>query len=172
MNRCRWESPRAKFGIEHIEDGQNRYYFNTDMAEKGRPMKETAHPEGGAASRAQMDREVFLKDIYPLHCESERAWLQEHWGSFKLMFNWHYTLRQPLEPIRRYYGTQVGLYFAWLELYTKALLWPAAAGVVLWCQAFITDEESTQEMGHWLLVSVQLWIGCAALKCLRCCGLS
>jgi hypothetical protein len=131
MNRCRWESPTAKFGVEHIEGGEHRYYFSVDLAEKGRPMERTAHPAGGAGFRAQADRELNLVDIFPLHCESERKWLAEHWGSFKLMTSPSTLFTQPLEPIRRYFGTHVGLYFAWLELYTKALVFPAVIGLLL-----------------------------------------
>lgn len=159
MNRCTWESPRAKFGIEHVEDGVNRYYFNTDMAEKDRPMKETLHPLGGAASRAGADRDLFLKDIYPLHCESERAWLEKNWGSFELAIK--HPFSQPLDQIRRYYGTHIGLYFAWLELYTKALVFPAFCGFMLFVVEEFSGAASTNELGHVLTVySIFLALWC------------
>ena len=37
----------------------------------------------------------------------------------------------PLDTIRDYYGDDIGLYTAWLVLYTKSLLWPAALGIII-----------------------------------------
>ena len=37
---------------------------------------------------------------------------------------------QPLEEIREYFGEQIALYFAFIEVYTQSLVWPAIIGVV------------------------------------------
>eukprot|EP01048_Picozoa_sp_COSAG05_P010916 COSAG05_NODE_992_length_6265_cov_7.908693_1_plen_1089_part_00 len=39
-------------------------------------------------------------------------------------------LFQPIDEIRDYFGEHVAMYFAWMELYTKALVWPTILGVV------------------------------------------
>ena len=53
-----------------------------------------------------------------LNNPKELVWLKRKWGS------WHHCvsrdcLSQPLDEIASYYGTQVGLYFAWLQFYTR-----------------------------------------------------
>ena len=90
-----------------------------------------------------------LKGYQPLHDKHELRYLREEWGSFQVLtrplmegFNsegpdtpsfssaknrthdhalpWSLTY-QPIYEIRNYYGDDVGLYFAWLGMYTQAL---------------------------------------------------
>eukprot|EP01048_Picozoa_sp_COSAG05_P038375 COSAG05_NODE_18445_length_308_cov_0.961722_1_plen_61_part_10 len=46
------------------------------------------------------------------------------------MLPWR-AFSQPLDEIRDYYGSSVALYFAWIELYTRALVAPAILGLAL-----------------------------------------
>ena len=39
-------------------------------------------------------------------------------------------LYQPIDDIRDYFGDVPALYFAWMDLYTRALIWPAGLGVL------------------------------------------
>ncbi|CAJ0585875.1 unnamed protein product, partial [Mesorhabditis spiculigera] len=69
---------------------------------------------------------------YPLHQEfrsrseikdedrTQRELLYTHWASWR-----NFCKYQPLDLVKRYFGTKVGLYFAWLGYYTRAL-YPAA----------------------------------------------
>jgi hypothetical protein len=38
---------------------------------------------------------------------------------------------QPIDEIRDYFGVEIALYFAWLGIYTQALVWPAVLGVLV-----------------------------------------
>eukprot|EP01047_Picozoa_sp_COSAG01_P039957 COSAG01_NODE_3331_length_6243_cov_5.546061_3_plen_338_part_00 len=89
------------------------------------------------------DRKVTansLIDVFPLHVESERSWLQRNWGTWAFLcrcrwidekhqshFGWHY---QPLDEIRDYFGDHVALYFAWMNLYIRWLQPAALMGVL------------------------------------------
>ena len=95
-----------------------------------------------------------LISYFPLHCEAELGYLRDQWGSFSLIFQpWIYgkeaeaegtpcycqspmetkhfsMLWIPLDSIRDYFGDHVGIYFAWLQLYTKSMIMPSLFGVV------------------------------------------
>ncbi|TRY73135.1 hypothetical protein TCAL_08802, partial [Tigriopus californicus] len=60
---------------------------------------------------------------------NERMILYDQWATLK---NWY--KKQPLWLIKKYFGVKIGLYFAWLGFYTKALIVPAIVGLV--CFAF------------------------------------
>ncbi|CAJ0955942.1 unnamed protein product, partial [Mesorhabditis belari] len=74
---------------------------------------------------------------YPLHQEmrnkaerrdtdlTQRELLYAKWASFRNFFKY-----QPLDLIKRYFGTKVGLYFAWLGYYTRALYPASLIGIV------------------------------------------
>ncbi|VDM63108.1 unnamed protein product [Angiostrongylus costaricensis] len=75
---------------------------------------------------------------YPLHqeirqhCEflrgkelSQRELLYNHWASWRNIFKY-----QPLDCIKRYFGTKVAFYFAWLGYYTRTLYLAAIVGVI------------------------------------------
>ena len=95
-----------------------------------------------------------IMSFYPLHCELELEYLRDHWGTFSLICpqyiagkisegkgticytqadydvkHWSMTWI-PLDSIRDYFGDHVGLYFAWLQLYTRSMIAPAIFGVV------------------------------------------
>ena len=171
MNTVFWQSAVSKFGQECKHGPEYHYLFSTAMAggPEGRRMSETEHPPGGPGERSG-NQKLYLEDIYPLHCESERAWLQENWTSASAtlgcsldlsnLSNLFTTNPLPLDPIRRYFGTTIGLYFAWLELYTAHLRAPAAFGLLLYIVQWATGAVSLNEMGDWLIafsVFIALW---------------
>lgn len=56
---------------------------------------------------------------------SQRELLYNHWVSWRSM-----TKYQPLDCIKRYFGTKVAFYFAWLGYYTRSLMLPAVMGLL------------------------------------------
>ena len=157
MNSVLWQNARSKFGQECKYGADYEYLFSTTMAggPEARTMRETEHPPGGPAANSGGPQELYLMDIYPLHCESERVWLQEKWTTLSNLGK-----PLPLEPIRRYFGTTIGLYFAWLEMYTRALFFPAVFGLLIYVVQAGTGAVSLNEMGDWLIaysVFIALW---------------
>jgi hypothetical protein len=59
---------------------------------------------------------------FPLHCEPERAWLEQHWGRWGLLWQCGVcagggagaeeggACSQPLDIVQRYYGSAIALY--------------------------------------------------------------
>ena len=62
----------------------------------------------------------------------------------KKQFGWcTFPLWQPIDEVRDYFGDVVGLYFAWMEVYTSALRWPAVfGGISLVSQFLIMSDPS------------------------------
>ena len=101
-----------------------------------------------------------LKMFLPLHDQTELSYLKNRWASLHLLLKpcasgktnegkyslsyfqedpetKHFSLFYvPLDFIRDYFGDHVGLYSAWLVLYTSKLVTPALAGLVCFIAQF------------------------------------
>eukprot|EP01051_Picozoa_sp_SAG22_P000876 SAG22_NODE_28_length_28728_cov_19.603619_19_plen_1073_part_00 len=114
-------------------------------------------------------RPVYLLDIMPLHNKDEQTWLRENWGSLATAGccnGWcpvprpcHPTkmFDQPIEEVRRYFGSETGLYFEWLGMYTKSLVWPAICGLSVYYVQIMNNAESPNDVGL-LLVAYALFL--------------
>lgn len=65
--------------------------------------------------------------IQPVHSLFVVCLLQLYLDRFNLDFK-RTTL--PIEEIRNYFGSSIGLYFGFIEFYTKALIFPAIFGIL------------------------------------------
>ncbi|KAL8170766.1 hypothetical protein V2J09_022570 [Rumex salicifolius] len=72
-----------------------------------------------------------VKQIFPLHDELMRKQLMRSWA-----FNWRDLTEQPIDHIYFYFGTKIATYFAFLGMYTRWLLFPAAFGVIIQIVSF------------------------------------
>ncbi|XP_038667121.1 anoctamin-2-like isoform X2 [Scyliorhinus canicula] len=72
---------------------------------------------------------------YPLHdgdCEdtdseeNERKLLYREWARYGVFYKY-----QPVDLIRKYFGEKIGLYFAWLGLYTQLLMPASLVGIIV-----------------------------------------
>uniref|UniRef100_A0A913HJ60 Anoctamin n=1 Tax=Strongyloides stercoralis TaxID=6248 RepID=A0A913HJ60_STRER len=57
---------------------------------------------------------------------TDRELLYKYWASL-----YSFWRLQPLDLIKRYFGTKIGIYFAWLGYYTKSLIWPSMIGLII-----------------------------------------
>ena len=66
----------------------------------------------------------LIKQVLPLHNESELSELRTEWVSAFFSF-------QPLDKICQYFGIKIAIYFAFLGFYTFSLIFPAILGVFI-----------------------------------------
>uniref|UniRef100_A0A8C6YQ64 Anoctamin n=1 Tax=Nothoprocta perdicaria TaxID=30464 RepID=A0A8C6YQ64_NOTPE len=67
---------------------------------------------------------------YPLH-----DLLYREWARYGVFYKF-----QPIDLIRKYFGEKIGLYFAWLGLYTEFLIPSSVVGVIVFFYGCITIE--------------------------------
>ncbi|XP_051808167.1 anoctamin-1 isoform X1 [Acanthochromis polyacanthus] len=88
-------------------------------------------------------RGVYIS-AYPLHDGSftrrgrrdqrnDRQLLHEEWANYGVMHKY-----QPVDLIRKYFGEQIGLYFAWLGVYTQLLIPPSVLGIIVFLYGIFT----------------------------------
>nr|KAF6463835.1 anoctamin 1 [Rousettus aegyptiacus] len=83
---------------------------------------------------------------YPLHdgdYEGERVefndrkLLYEEWASYGVFYKY-----QPIDLVRKYFGEKIGLYFAWLGVYTQMLIPASVVGVIVFLYGCVTVNEN------------------------------
>ncbi|WVZ24835.1 hypothetical protein V8G54_003379 [Vigna mungo] len=74
----------------------------------------------------KLESENIVKQVFPLHDEKKRKKLLKSWA----LHWWHFT-NQPIDEIYTYFGAKIAIYFAFLGMYTRWLLFPAAFGLTL-----------------------------------------
>uniref|UniRef100_A0AC34GSS8 Anoctamin n=1 Tax=Panagrolaimus sp. ES5 TaxID=591445 RepID=A0AC34GSS8_9BILA len=108
---------------------------------------------------------------YPLHDEidwynppeltkcSDRQLLYECWVKFRNFYKY-----QPLHLIQRYFGTKIGLYFAWLGYYTRFLYGIAVIGIVcvIWGAVTMSSDVASND------ICAENGIGSRVLICPSC----
>ncbi|XP_061592937.1 anoctamin-1a isoform X2 [Cololabis saira] len=87
---------------------------------------------------------------YPLHdgdiegvnaVPNDRKLLYEEWASYSCFYKY-----QPIGLIRKYFGEKVGLYFAWLGVYTQMLIPAAIVGVIVFLYGCATVDDNIPSM--------------------------
>jgi hypothetical protein len=112
---------------------------------------------------------VMIKDYFPLHDDFELEFLVDNWAKRNVLgeaiqnFDWQ-TLglsglidsltEQPIDEIRDYYGEQIALYFAFIQTYTRSLIWPTMLGIITMVGHFQNGVEGNQlTVAYSILVS-------------------
>uniref|UniRef100_A0A8C9SUH3 Anoctamin n=1 Tax=Scleropages formosus TaxID=113540 RepID=A0A8C9SUH3_SCLFO len=67
--------------------------------------------------------------------------LYREWASYSNFYKY-----QPISLIRKYFGEKIGLYFAWLGLYTQMLIFAAIVGVLVFLYGCITVDDDIPSM--------------------------
>ncbi|XP_029000044.1 anoctamin-1a isoform X2 [Betta splendens] len=87
---------------------------------------------------------------YPLHDgdiegvdadRNDRRLLYEEWACYSVFYKY-----QPIGLIRKYFGEKVGLYFAWLGVYTQMLIPAAIIGVIVFLYGCATVDDNIPSM--------------------------
>nr|XP_020469368.1 anoctamin-1 isoform X2 [Monopterus albus] len=87
---------------------------------------------------------------YPLHDgdidgvntePNDRNLLYEEWASYCVFYKY-----QPIGLIRKYFGEKIGLYFAWLGVYTQMLIPASIIGVIVFLYGCATVDDNIPSM--------------------------
>ncbi|KAM5224962.1 anoctamin-1 isoform 6-T9 [Hipposideros larvatus] len=87
---------------------------------------------------------------YPLHDGdyegenvefNDRKLLYEEWASYGVFYKY-----QPIDLVRKYFGEKIGLYFAWLGVYTQMLIPASVVGVIVFLYGCATVNENIPSM--------------------------
>ncbi|XP_060741422.1 anoctamin-1 isoform X1 [Tachysurus vachellii] len=87
---------------------------------------------------------------YPLHDgeidgenaqPNDRKLLYEEWASYSVFYKY-----QPIGLIRKYFGEKIGLYFAWLGVYTQMLIPASLVGVFVFLYGCVTVDDDIPSM--------------------------
>ncbi|XVF74450.1 hypothetical protein PTKIN_Ptkin13bG0111300 [Pterospermum kingtungense] len=82
--------------------------------------------EAGESLLQRLELEGIVKQVFPLHDETKRRKLLRSWA----LNCWDLT-SQPIDEIYAYFGTKIAVYFAFLGMYTRWMIFPAAFGLIL-----------------------------------------
>ncbi|XP_072237198.1 anoctamin-1a isoform X1 [Leuresthes tenuis] len=81
-------------------------------------------------------------DIEGVNSEpNDRKLLYEEWASYSVFYKY-----QPIGLVRKYFGEKVGLYFAWLGVYTQMLIPAAIVGVIVFLYGCATVDDNIPSM--------------------------
>ncbi|KAF7224519.1 transcript variant X1 [Nothobranchius furzeri] len=72
---------------------------------------------------------------------NDRQILHEEWANYGVMFKY-----QPVDLIRKYFGEQIGLYFAWLGVYTQLLIPPSVLGIIVFLYGIFTVDTNVPSL--------------------------
>uniref|UniRef100_A0A8B9NR98 Anoctamin n=1 Tax=Apteryx owenii TaxID=8824 RepID=A0A8B9NR98_APTOW len=81
---------------------------------------------------------------YPLHDVTFLSVLQllcEEWASYGVFYKY-----QPIDLVRKYFGEKIGLYFAWLGVYTQMLIPASIVGIIVFLYGCATVDENIPSM--------------------------
>ncbi|XP_032804543.2 anoctamin-1-like [Petromyzon marinus] len=67
---------------------------------------------------------------------NDRKLLHDEWASYNKFYKY-----QPLELIKKYFGEKIGLYFAWLGVYTQMLIPPSVVGIAVFLYGWLAAEK-------------------------------
>ncbi|CAN4086906.1 unnamed protein product [Withania somnifera] len=84
------------------------------------------HWEPGKPLLRTLESMDIVKKVFPVHDEKKRKQLLRSWA-----LNWWDFTVQPIDDICNYYGTKIASYFAFLGMYTRWMLFPAAFGLTV-----------------------------------------
>uniref|UniRef100_A0AAQ4P925 Anoctamin n=1 Tax=Gasterosteus aculeatus aculeatus TaxID=481459 RepID=A0AAQ4P925_GASAC len=90
-------------------------------------------------------------DAFPLHDVSVRleipnripsiSVLHNEWAKYSAFYKY-----QPIDLVRKYFGEKIGLYFAWLGVYTQLLIPASIVGIIVFCYGVATVDSDVPSL--------------------------
>uniref|UniRef100_A0A669D2V2 Anoctamin n=1 Tax=Oreochromis niloticus TaxID=8128 RepID=A0A669D2V2_ORENI len=150
FKRDEFEENLRKTGLE-LEKDEEVYEVKqgSNVVEKIRMFihKVTAplHPKVNT-SRSQCEKPLSSNSLIYIFVASDifidcSQLLYEQWASYSVFYKY-----QPIGLIRKYFGEKVGLYFAWLGVYTQMLIPAAIIGVIVFLYGCATVDDNIPSM--------------------------
>lgn len=112
---------------------------------------ENSVPPGAGMALEHLWHHGHLEEYFPLHHIKERKRLMKRWYVWcsKPWF-------LPTEPIRKYFGEKIALYFSFLSHYTQWLLAPSFIGLLVYVHQRAADNVSVPEL-PFFGIFIALW---------------
>lgn len=101
-----------------------------------------------------LQKKGLLQDHFCVHKTLHKDQLLKDWATFRALFQ-----PQPLLRIRNYFGEKVSLYFAWIDFYCQAMMWPAAAGCLCFLAGWLYDLGSRNLLTLSFAIFLAIWAG-------------
>uniref|UniRef100_A0A4W6CBP8 Anoctamin n=1 Tax=Lates calcarifer TaxID=8187 RepID=A0A4W6CBP8_LATCA len=84
---------------------------------------------------------TFSREKQHLAESNDRKLLYEEWANYSVFYKY-----QPIGLVRKYFGEKIGLYFAWLGLYTQMLIPASLVGVIVFLYGCATVDDNIPSM--------------------------
>ncbi|NWY23138.1 ANO2 protein, partial [Pheucticus melanocephalus] len=144
MKTLSYPFSREKIYLYNIKDKDTFF----DNATRSRIVREILKRTSTKARNSMGIGTLIASNVYdaayPLHDGeydgqnddiNERKLLYQEWARYGVFYKF-----QPIDLIRKYFGEKIGLYFAWLGLYTEFLIPSSVVGIIVFLYGCITIE--------------------------------
>uniref|UniRef100_A0A452EU86 Anoctamin n=1 Tax=Capra hircus TaxID=9925 RepID=A0A452EU86_CAPHI len=144
MKNLSYPFSREKMYLYDIRDKDTFF----DNATRSRivilPYSDHFHLSSSAGINSLIANNIY-EAAYPLHDGeydrpgedmNDRKLLYQEWARYGVFYKF-----QPIDLIRKYFGEKIGLYFAWLGLYTSFLIPSSVIGIIVFLYGCATIEE-------------------------------
>ncbi|XP_074757932.1 anoctamin-2 isoform X2 [Athene noctua] len=144
MKSLSYPFSREKIYLYNIKDKDTFF----DNATRSRIVREILKRTSTKARNSMGIGTLIANNVYdaayPLHDGeyegqnddmNDRKLLYQEWARYGVFYKF-----QPIDLIRKYFGEKIGLYFAWLGLYTEFLIPSSVVGIIVFLYGCITIE--------------------------------
>ncbi|KFP08715.1 Anoctamin-2 [Calypte anna] len=144
MKSLSYPFSREKIYLYNIKDKDTFFDNATRSRIVHEILKRTSTKSRNSMGIGTLIANNVYEAAYPLHDGeyegqngdmNERKLLYREWARYGAFYKF-----QPIDLIRKYFGEKIGLYFAWLGLYTEFLIPSSVVGIIVFLYGCITIE--------------------------------